>query len=89
MTASQAQLKDMQYSIAKAGSFQIATVWFHMGGEQNLALRQVPMREANGFTTKLVPMTMRRSAFGKSAFALVKNLAGRFSPATHNVLLKL
>ncbi len=44
-----------------------------------------PMSDANGLTTKLVPMTMSRSALGKSAFALVKNLAGRFSPATSHV----
>lgn len=47
------------------------------------------MRDAKGLTTRLVPMTIRRSALGKSAFALVKNLAGRFSPAGKTLKLQL
>ena len=41
----------------------------------------LPMSDANGFTTRLVPITISKSAFGKSVCALLKKFAGRFSPA--------
>lgn len=43
----------------------------------------IPMRDAKGLTTRLVPMTMSKSAFGKSSFALVKKAPGKFSPAAN------
>ena len=39
-----------------------------------------PMRDANGCTVRLVPITISRSALGKSVCIFWKNLGGRLSP---------
>ena len=44
------------------------------------AAKARPIRDAKGLTTRLVPITMSRSASGKSCSACWKNASGRLSP---------